>query len=94
MAVFADGSSYKGSFVRNIMDGHGVYNWAKGHEYKGSFRDGQMEGEGTFTNKNGTVMSGKFKRNQFDSVSMLILFDFFTKWCFPVGERQSVHQSS
>ena len=39
-AVFKDGSTYKGKFKKDTMDGYGTFNWTQGNEYKGHFRDG------------------------------------------------------
>ena len=38
-AVYTDGSTYKGKFKKDVMDGQGTYVWAQGHEYRGHFRD-------------------------------------------------------
>lgn len=39
-AVYVDGSTYKGKFKKDVMDGIGTFNWTLGHEYKGHFREG------------------------------------------------------
>ena len=71
-AVFNDGSTYKGKFKKDTMDGYGTFNWTQGNEYKGHFRDGQMDGAGVFKHSNGTsILEGNFKRNQFEKVSLL-----------------------
>ena len=69
-AVYADGSTFKGKFKKDVKDGIGTFNWTQGHEYKGHFVNGLMDGPGKFKHSNGTsVLEGCFKRNQFEKVS-------------------------
>lgn len=62
-AVYADGSTYSGSFKKDKFEGLGKYEWAQGHIYEGQWKDSQMDGNGVFTNANGRVHQGMFKRN-------------------------------
>jgi hypothetical protein len=66
IAIYADGSSYRGSFRKDHMEGMGRYEWAAGHVYDGQWRESQMDGaNGLFINANGREMKGTFKRNYF-----------------------------
>ena len=37
--VFKDGSSYNGTFSKNIIDGFGKYAWPDGKTYEGNWKE-------------------------------------------------------
>ncbi len=62
--VFPDGSTYRGNFKNDKIEGEGVFHWEhKGHTYEGNWKDGRLEGEGNFTHADGTEFSSTFFNN-------------------------------
>ena len=60
------GDVYKGSFERDLRNGHGTYTWANGDIYVGNFVDGDMNGQGKKTYKeSGKVEEGEWKDDKF-----------------------------
>lgn len=43
--TYIDGSTYRGSFSNNEIEGKGSYR-TKAHEWNGSWREGYLEGQG------------------------------------------------
>lgn len=63
---FPNGNIYKGSWVRNKMEGQGVYWYYQGasrepHKYEGGFLDNLQHGEGTYTRADGSLYRGDWK---------------------------------
>lgn len=66
IAVYKDGSTYKGNFKKDHLEGMGKFEWATGHVYEGQWKESQMDGvSGLFINANGREMKGTFKKNLF-----------------------------
>ena len=62
--VFPDGSTYRGNFKNDIIDGFGTFHWDyKGHTYEGNWKGGCLEGEGKFTHAEGNQFTAEFYNN-------------------------------
>ena len=71
--VFPDGSTYKGSFKNDIIDGFGIFEWRHyGHRYEGNWKDGLMEGGGEFYHTTGRKIKGSFINNYHNFGGMFI----------------------
>merc|ERR1712151_1472031 len=44
MVYFKNGDIFKGLYVRNMKNGHGIYRWADGAEESGEYADGEKHG--------------------------------------------------
>lgn len=61
---FADGGSYKGSFVNNAKEGKGVFTSRDGSSYEGDWRNDEKDGHGTFTWHDRTTFVGTWSRGE------------------------------
>ena len=48
MIVEADGTEFKGNFVKGKKSGQGVQTWKDGASYSGEWKKNNMHGEGKF----------------------------------------------
>ena len=61
--ISAEGSVFKGGFVKGLKEGHGLMILSNGDHYVGSFKRGFMEGKGKYSSNEGFVYSGQFKKD-------------------------------
>lgn len=45
----ANGATYEGQFVRDVMEGHGRYVYPHGDAYEGAFAHNKFHGRGRYT---------------------------------------------
>ena len=55
-----DGIEYQGTFVRDNIEGVGMFKWKNGDVYKGQVKFGKMHGNGIYRFKNGKEYKGMF----------------------------------
>ena len=55
-----DGIEYQGTFVRDNIEGVGIFKWKNGDVYKGQVKFGKMHGNGIYRFKNGKEYKGMF----------------------------------
>lgn len=55
--------SYEGSFIYNVISGHGVYKWKNKEVYTGNLVDGKMHGFGIYQWPYGKEYIGEYDNN-------------------------------
>ena len=61
--ISAEGSVFKGGFVKGLKEGPGLMVLSNGDHYVGSFKKGQMDGKGKYVSIEGAVYTGQFKKD-------------------------------
>jgi len=62
--TFPSGGRYKGQWLRNLRDGHGVQTWPDGEMYEGEFISGGVHGEGVYSRPDGMRHTGQWEKGK------------------------------
>jgi len=62
--VFPSGGRYRGQWLKNMRDGHGVQTWPDGEKYEGEFVSGGVHGEGIYSRPDGMRHTGQWEKGK------------------------------
>lgn len=73
---YKEGTTYKGNFELNMIDGYGEEAYPDGLKYKGYYKNDKKEGNGECIWPDGSVYKGNFKQNMIDGYGNYLFLIF------------------
>ena len=64
MFTWPDGRSYKGDYMNDKKEGHGVFIWPDGRKFVGYWNDGLQDGLAYFTSAKGKTRQGLWQKGK------------------------------